>query len=151
MQLTLGRVHWGWCVFPLHNQSLTQTLADHRFSVTIILGGDSWTLIIILWWNPENLPNTPHLTPDDVAPPATATSIKRSEIFLYRGRRKIYGKRGEKFLCKNPKTFKNKKTYIYHGCRLPGLSQKTKLESQSFPLLWFSLPFPFPAVSIVSH
>jgi hypothetical protein len=25
----------------LHNQSLTQTLADHRFLVTIILGGDS--------------------------------------------------------------------------------------------------------------
>ena len=60
MQLTLDRVHWGWCVFPLHNQSLTQTLADHRFLVTIIRGGDSWTLIIILWLNPENLPNTQH-------------------------------------------------------------------------------------------
>jgi len=53
MQLALGRVHWGWCVFPLHNESLTQTLTDHRFLVTIILGGDSWTLIIILWLNPK--------------------------------------------------------------------------------------------------
>jgi hypothetical protein len=25
-----GRVHWGWCVFPLHNQCFTQTLAYHR-------------------------------------------------------------------------------------------------------------------------
>ena len=85
MQLTLGRVHWGWCVFPLHNQSLTQTLADHRFLVTIILGGDSWTLIIILWLNPKKIfptHNTPHTrrhdrepppSPDDVAPPPPAT------------------------------------------------------------------------------
>jgi len=51
MQLTLGRVHLGWCVFSLHNQSLIQTLVDHRFLVTIILCGDSWTLIIILWLN----------------------------------------------------------------------------------------------------
>jgi len=41
MQFTLGKVHWGWCVFPLHNQSVTQTFAEHRFLVTIILGGDS--------------------------------------------------------------------------------------------------------------
>jgi hypothetical protein len=29
MQLTLGKVHWGVIIFPLHNQSLTQTLVDH--------------------------------------------------------------------------------------------------------------------------
>jgi hypothetical protein len=23
-------MHWGWCLFFLHNQSLTQTLANHR-------------------------------------------------------------------------------------------------------------------------
>jgi len=63
MHLILSRVHWGWCVFPLHNQSLTQTLVDHRFLVTIILSNDSWILIIILWLNPKNLPNTQHLTP----------------------------------------------------------------------------------------
>jgi len=32
MQLTLGRVYSGWCIFPLHNKSLTRTLTDHRFS-----------------------------------------------------------------------------------------------------------------------
>jgi len=89
MQLTLGRVHWGWCIFPLHNQSLTQTLADHRFLVTIILGGDSWTLIIISWLKNPSQHTTPHQeaqyeppsSPDDVAPPATPaiTCKKRKE------------------------------------------------------------------------
>jgi hypothetical protein len=53
MQLTLGRVHREWCVFPLHNECLTQTFANHRFLMTIILSDDSWTLIIILWLNPK--------------------------------------------------------------------------------------------------
>jgi hypothetical protein len=53
MQLILGNVYWGWRVFPLHNQSLTQTLIDYRFLVTIILDSDPWTLIIILWLNPH--------------------------------------------------------------------------------------------------
>ena len=109
MQLTIGRVHWGWCVFPLHNQSLTQTLADHRLLVTIILGGESWTLIIILWLNPKNLPNTPHLTqearqepppsPDDIAPalvhPATITIV-----FILS--RKTIEKQGEEKKRENP-------------------------------------------------
>jgi len=31
MQHTLGSVHWGWYVFSLHNQSLIQPLAYHKF------------------------------------------------------------------------------------------------------------------------
>jgi len=54
MQLTLGRVHWGWCVFPLHNQSLTQTFTNHRFLSNL---NTRWRLlnfiIIILWLNPK--------------------------------------------------------------------------------------------------
>jgi hypothetical protein len=69
MQLTLSRVYWRWCVFPLHNQSLTHTLADYRFLVTIILGGDSWTLILFLWLNPNIFPF-----------PTTLHLIKRHDI-----------------------------------------------------------------------
>jgi hypothetical protein len=94
MQPTLGRVHWGWRVFPLHNQSLTQTLADHRFLVTIILGGDSWTLIIIIWLNRKTFPTQTHThthltqearkkpppSPDDVA--ARPRDKKHASIFV---------------------------------------------------------------------
>jgi len=86
MQLTLGRVHWGWCVFPLHNQSLTQTLANHRFLVIIILGDDSWSLIIILWLNPENLPNTQHTSPrrHDREPPLSPNDVApRHQLYYF--------------------------------------------------------------------
>jgi len=57
MQLILGRVHWGWCIFYLHNQSLTHFLADHRFPSDYNIRW--WLLnfiIIILWLYSKSFP-----------------------------------------------------------------------------------------------
>jgi len=53
-------VHCGWCVFPLYNQSLLRLSQTIGFLVTIILGSDSWILIIILWLNPKSFPFQQH-------------------------------------------------------------------------------------------
>jgi hypothetical protein len=59
MQFILGIVHLRWCIFLLHNQSLTWTLTDHMFLSN--QNTKSWFLnliIIILWLYPNSIFNT---------------------------------------------------------------------------------------------
>ena len=66
MQLTLGRVHWGWCVFPFHNKSPYPRLSKtNRFPSD---RNTRWLLLIIIVVNFTAI-NQPHISPRVVVSP----------------------------------------------------------------------------------